>query len=115
MAGTMLSPLAASWRPNDYRVVAGASFRMVLDVGAWDNSRVINTPGQSGDPSSPHFGDLFDKWSRGEYVPLAYSRPAVEAVAERRGVAAGAGGVAIGGNVSGSTIVAGRGHRLWRG
>ncbi|MCC7267863.1 MAG: penicillin acylase family protein [Caulobacteraceae bacterium] len=84
MAGTMLSPLAASWRPNDYRVVAGASFRMVLDVGAWDNSRVINTPGQSGDPSSPHFGDLFDKWSRGEYVPLAYSRPAVEAVAERR-------------------------------
>ena len=38
-----------------------------------------------------------------------------EAVAERRGVAAGAGGVAIGGNVSGSTIVAGRGHRLWRG
>ncbi|HYD46303.1 MAG TPA: penicillin acylase family protein [Phenylobacterium sp.] len=84
MAGTMLSPLAASWRPNDYRVVAGASFRMVLDVGAWDNSRVINTPGQSGEPASPHFADLFDKWSRGEYVPLAYSRQAVEAAAERR-------------------------------
>ncbi|MDX5329960.1 MAG: penicillin acylase family protein, partial [Caulobacteraceae bacterium] len=79
VAGTMLSPLAASWRANDYRIVSGASFRMVLDVGAWDNSRVINTPGQSGDPASPHFDDLFPLWARGEYVPLVYSRPAVEA------------------------------------
>lgn len=79
VAGTMLSPLAASWRASDYRIVSGASFRMVLDVGAWDNSRVINTPGQSGDPASPHFDDLFPLWARGEYVPLVYSRPAVEA------------------------------------
>ncbi|WP_309644075.1 penicillin acylase family protein [Phenylobacterium sp.] len=83
MAGTSLSPLAASWRPEDYRVTAGASFRMVLDVGAWDNSRVINTPGQSGDPTSPHFDDLFPLWVTGQYVPLSYSRPAVEAVTER--------------------------------
>lgn len=82
MAGTALSPLAASWRPNDYRVTAGASFRMVLDVGAWDNSRVINTPGQSGSPGSPHFRDLFPVWAAGEFVPLSYSRPAVEAATE---------------------------------
>ena len=82
MAGTALSPLAATWRPNDYRVVAGASFRMVLDVGAWDNSRVINTPGQSGEPGSPHFRDLFPLWAKGEYVPLNYTRPAVEAATE---------------------------------
>ncbi|HEX2562002.1 penicillin acylase family protein [Phenylobacterium sp.] len=83
MSGTAHSPLAATWRPSDFRVVSGASFRMVLDVGAWDNSRVVNTPGQSEDPASPHFRDLFPLWARGEYVPLAYSRPAVEAVTER--------------------------------
>ena len=83
MPGTALSPLAATWRPNDYRVVAGASFRMVLDVGAWDNSMAINTPGQSGDPASPHFRDLFPLWAKGQYVPLTYSRQAVEAVTER--------------------------------
>lgn len=83
MSGTAFSPLAASWRPSDFRVVAGASFRMVLDVGAWDNSRVINTPGQSEDPAGPHFDDLFPLWARGEYVPLAYSREAVEAATER--------------------------------
>jgi len=83
MAGTSLSPLAATWRPEDYRVIAGASFRMVLDVGAWDNSMAINAPGQSGDPTSPHFDDLFPLWVTGQYVPLSYSRPAVEAVTER--------------------------------
>lgn len=83
MSGTAHSPLAASWRASDFRVLSGASFRMVLDVGAWDNSRVINTPGQSEDPASPHFRDLFPLWARGEYVPLAYSRPAVEAATER--------------------------------
>ncbi|MFT4933601.1 MAG: penicillin amidase [Pseudoalteromonas distincta] len=82
MAGTMLSPLAASWRASDYRVVSGASFRMVLDVGAWDNSVAINTPGQSGDPASPHYRDLFPLWAKGEYVPLLYSRPAIEAATE---------------------------------
>lgn len=82
MAGTMLSPLAASWRASDYRVVSGASFRMVLDVGAWDNSVAINTPGQSGDPGSPHYRDLFPLWVKGEYVPLLYSRPAIEAATE---------------------------------
>ena len=82
MPGTSLSPLAATWRPNDYRVVAGASFRMVLDVGAWDNSRVINTPGQSGEPGSAHFRDLFPLWAKGQYVPLSYSRKAVEDVTE---------------------------------
>ncbi|MDP3748846.1 MAG: penicillin acylase family protein [Phenylobacterium sp.] len=83
MAGTSLSPLAASWRPADYRVISGASFRMVLDVGAWDNSMAINTPGQSGDPRSPHFDDLFPLWVTGQYVPLSYSRQAVEAATER--------------------------------
>ncbi|MBR7618798.1 penicillin acylase family protein [Phenylobacterium sp. 20VBR1] len=82
MGGTSLSPMAATWRPDDFRVVAGASFRMVLDVGAWDNSMTINTPGQSGNPESPHYRDLFPKWVKGQYVPLVYSRQAVEAATE---------------------------------
>ena len=82
MAGTSLSPMAATWRLEDFRVTAGASFRMVLDVGAWDASRTINTPGQSGNPDSPHFRDLFPLWVKGQYVPLLYSRKAVAAATE---------------------------------
>ncbi len=51
---------------------------MVVDVGNWDNSRTINTPGQSGDPFSPHYRDLAPLWAAGHYVPLLYSRDAVE-------------------------------------
>ncbi len=60
----------------------GASFRIIADVGDWDRSVGTNTPGQSGDPSSPHYRDLFAPWAAGSYFPVAYSRPQVEAVAE---------------------------------
>jgi penicillin amidase len=55
---------------------------MVVDVGAWDNSRCINAPGQSGDPASPHYADLAPLWAKGEYVPMLYTRAAVDAAAE---------------------------------
>jgi penicillin amidase len=74
----------AGYRPSDYRVVVGASFRMVIDVGNWDASRVVNAPGQSGDPRSPHYRDLAPLWADGEYVPLAYSRAAVDAATRLR-------------------------------
>jgi len=72
-------PRAATYRRADYQLFAGASFRMVLDVGNWDASRTINTPGQSGDPFSAHYRDLAPLWAAGQYVPLLYSRSAVEA------------------------------------
>jgi penicillin amidase len=51
-------------------------------VGAWDNSVAINTPGQSGDPWSAHYRDLFPLWAAGAYAPLDYSRAAVDRDAE---------------------------------
>ena len=62
----------------------GATFRIVVDVGDWDGSLVMNSPGQSGDPDSPHYADLFAPWSRGEAFPLNYSRDRVEATTEQR-------------------------------
>jgi penicillin amidase len=81
MGGAGNVPHAATYRTSDFRVTSGASFRMVLDVGAWDNSRTINTPGQSGNPLSPHYRDLAPLWAAGDYVPLLYSRNAVESAA----------------------------------
>jgi penicillin amidase len=40
---------------------------------------VTNTPGQSGDPRSPYYSNLFGPWARGEYSPLPYSPSAVKA------------------------------------
>jgi penicillin amidase len=74
----------AHYRAQDFRVQIAASFRMVLDVGHWDDSLAVNAPGQSGDPSSPHYRDLFALWLEGKYFPLVYTRAAVEKVTERK-------------------------------
>jgi penicillin amidase len=82
--GSDSTPMNGSYRPDDFRLTLGASFRIVVDVGAWDNSFCINTPGQSGDPRSPHYRDLAPIWAKGEYVPLLYSEEAIENAAEFR-------------------------------
>lgn len=82
MSGSDSTPMNTMYRYNDFRVVLGASFRVVVDVGGWDNSMCINAPGQSGDPRSSHYGDLAPAWSRGDYVPLLYSRAAVDPAIE---------------------------------
>lgn len=74
----------SSYRLQDFVQLNGPSFRVVIDVGNWDNSRAINAPGQSGDPASPHYRDLAESWARGGYFPLLYSRQAVEANTRQR-------------------------------
>ena len=62
----------------------GASFRIIADAGDWDRSVGTNAPGQSGDPDSRHYRDLFEPWAEGRYFPVFFSRPKVESVAESR-------------------------------
>lgn len=68
-------------RPN---TTGGAMFAGVLDIGAWDASQVLLGPGQSGDPRSPHYRDLYAPWLAGAYFPLPYSAAAVEAATVER-------------------------------
>jgi len=62
---------------------AGSTFRVVVDVGSWDESLAMNSPGQDGRPGSPHSQDLFPLWAAGEAFPLLYSRAAVDAAADQ--------------------------------
>jgi penicillin amidase len=52
----------------------GASLRFIFDCSDWDLGVATNTPGQSGDPGSPHYRDLFESWSRNQYFPLYFSK-----------------------------------------
>jgi penicillin G amidase len=63
---------------------SGGSLKIIADTENWDNSLGLNNPGQSGDPDSPHYRDLFEIWSRGRYFPIFYSRAKVDSVAEQR-------------------------------
>ena len=68
--------------PFQQRIVA--SYRQILDVSNWDRSLVIHTTGQSGLPFHRHYRDLAPLWARGDYVPLLFSRPAVDGAAAER-------------------------------
>ncbi len=78
----------ATWPGNKYEQEGGASYREILDTADWDHSLAVNTPGQSGQPGSPHYSDLLLLWDKGEYFPLLYSRKAVEMNARDRSMLA---------------------------
>jgi penicillin amidase len=67
-------------RPGGAGTVAadGASYREILDASDWDKSIATNTPGQSGQPGSPFYGNLLPLWADDRYFPLAFSARAVE-------------------------------------
>jgi penicillin amidase len=57
----------------------GASLRVVMDLANWDSAIATNTPGQSGDPRSPFYTNLFPLWAANTFVPMPYSPAAVKA------------------------------------
>ena len=63
---------------------SGASFRLIVDTGDWDRAVGSNTPGQSGDPDSPFYDNLFELWANDRFFPVFYSRERVESVAAER-------------------------------
>ncbi len=69
---------------DTFQQVNGASYRHLFDLADWDRGLATSTPGQSGQPGSPHYGDLLPLWARGEYFPLVFSRKAVEREARHR-------------------------------
>ncbi len=69
---------------NGDNQTSGASFRIIVDTKDWDTAVGSNSPGQAGDPDSPHYRDLFEMWANDRYFPVFFSRERVEGVAERR-------------------------------
>jgi len=67
---------------NNLNQEHGASFRIVVDTEDWDRTLGINSPGQSGNPDSPHYKDLFELWGSNGYFPVYFSKGKVKAVAE---------------------------------
>ena len=61
-----------------YETSEAASYRQILDVGAWDRSVAVNTTGQSGHPRSRHYFDQNSLWRQGRYRDLPFTREAVD-------------------------------------
>ncbi|MDA0330718.1 MAG: penicillin acylase family protein [Bacteroidetes bacterium] len=59
---------------NSLNQRSGGSFRVMIDTGNWDNSLATNSPGQSGDPDSKFYDNLYENWANDVYFPLLFSK-----------------------------------------
>jgi len=59
---------------NSLNQRSGASFRVMIDTNNWDNSFATNSPGQSGNPNSKFYKNLYEDWANDKYFPLLYSK-----------------------------------------
>ncbi len=69
---------------NGDNQLGGASFRIAVDTEDWDKTMFTNTPGQSGDPDSPFYKNLFELWANDKHFPVYFSRPLIEKVAAEK-------------------------------
>jgi penicillin amidase len=65
-----------------YNQLAGGSFRIIADLANWDHSLGTNTPGQSGNPRSSYYADLFKMWAKGKYFPVFFSKNKILSAAD---------------------------------
>jgi penicillin G amidase len=74
---------ATSWDADKgYEASFVPSMRMIVPLGDLDGARWINLTGASGHAYDSHYTDQTELWLRGETLPWAFSRDAVEAAAE---------------------------------
>ena len=66
---------------SNLRQSSGASFRIIVNTGDWDAAVGSNGPGQSGNPDSPFYDNLFEPWAKDQYFPVYFSRNKIDSVA----------------------------------
>ncbi|WP_417517711.1 penicillin acylase family protein [Minwuia sp.] len=66
-------------RDDPYTTRSGASLRAIYDLDDLNRSIYINTTGQSGNPLSPHYSDMVERWRRVDYIPMSMRPEDIEA------------------------------------
>jgi penicillin G amidase len=76
VGGAQETVAQVGWDPNDpFRAIWAPCWRIVADPARPERSRWQQFTGQSGNPASPHYDDLQERWMRGETQPMAGEGP----------------------------------------
>ncbi|MEO0547249.1 MAG: penicillin acylase family protein, partial [Pseudomonadota bacterium] len=57
-------------KTDPFRAVHGAGYRAVYDFADLNNSRFVQSTGQSGHVLSKHYSDMSELWVKGDYVTI---------------------------------------------
>ncbi len=69
--GYSYTPAANGYGDNNS---SGASFRILVDTENWERTLGINNPGQSGNPESPFYGNLFEPWANDQFFNVHFEK-----------------------------------------
>jgi penicillin G amidase len=67
---------------------SGASFKIIVDLNDMNQTLGINNPGQSGNPESPFYKNLFPIWANHGYFQVSFSKESIEKAAFERNLLA---------------------------
>lgn len=65
---------ACGYSYGDFAVGTLSSYRQIIDVGEWQDSRSQHTTGQSGQPLHKHYADMIEPWRKVEHHPMLFER-----------------------------------------
>jgi penicillin amidase len=68
------------------RIEIGPVFRHLVEVGNWDDYRVVSSTGQSGDPTSWRYRQHVPAWREGRLFRMPFTRDAIERASKQQGV-----------------------------
>ncbi len=68
----------ASYTELEDEYLTSAPFRFIADLSDLNHCYGLLSPGQSGNPVSPHYDDQIDAWFKQGYHPMVFSREDVE-------------------------------------
>ena len=69
---------------NNLNQSSGATFRIIVDTSDWDSAVATNSPGQSGDPESPFYRNLYESWAEDSFFPVYFSKEKILENADSR-------------------------------
>jgi penicillin amidase len=69
---------------DEYNQLHSAQYRQIVDHSAISNSRFLVAPGQSGNPQSPHYDDLLERWQQVKYLPMPFGSRTIDNTLQER-------------------------------
>ena len=60
------------------------NFKIIVDTSDWDTAVATNSPGQSGDPESPFYRNLYESWAKDSFFPVYFSKEKIIENADSR-------------------------------
>ena len=70
--------VASVFQWDEYNQLHSAQYRQIVDHDAISNSRFMVAPGQSGNPQSPHYDDLLERWQQVKYLPMRFGSRVID-------------------------------------